>query len=162
MGSDPPGNLLDGRSLELIGSRAIMEGRVSSGRKNGSGLEVAGLRRKERGLGGTYHLAEAELGVVKLTTDKVGAGVGGIGVVRRGVGDNGIGGRVLKEEKRIGEEIQGVGDASDACLREEDVMAAIVGESGGDPETADPMMGRDARFRGDSCAATSYPGGWMG
>ncbi len=50
-----------------------------SGRKKGSGLEVVGLRRKERGLSGTYHIAETELGVMKLTTDKVGAGVGGIG-----------------------------------------------------------------------------------
>jgi hypothetical protein len=89
-------------------------------------------------LGGTYHLAEAELGVVKLTTDKVGAGVGGIGAVRRGVGDNGVGGRVLKGEERIGDEIQGVGDASGACLREEDVMAAIVRESGGDPKPRTP------------------------
>ena len=47
MGSDPPGNLLDGGSLELTGSRAILEGRVLSGRKNESGLEVAGLRRKK-------------------------------------------------------------------------------------------------------------------
>jgi hypothetical protein len=52
---------------------------VLSGRKKGSGLEVVGLRRKERGLSGTYHIAETELGVMKLTTDKVGAGVGGIG-----------------------------------------------------------------------------------
>ena len=86
MGSDPPGNLLDGGSFELTGSHAILEGRVPSGRKKGSGLEVAGLRRKERGLGGTYHFAETELGVKKLTTDKVGAGIGGIGAVRRGVG----------------------------------------------------------------------------
>jgi hypothetical protein len=141
MGSDPPGNLLDGGSFELIDSHAILEGRVPSGRKKGRGLEVAGLRRKERGLGGTYHFAETELGVKKLTTDKVGAGIGGIGAVRRGVGDNGVGGGVLRGEERIGEEIQGVGDASGACLREEDVMTAIVGENGGDPETVDPMMG---------------------
>jgi hypothetical protein len=43
MGSDTPGNLLDGRSLELTVSRAILEGRVPSRRKKGSGLEVAGL-----------------------------------------------------------------------------------------------------------------------
>jgi hypothetical protein len=103
MGSDPPGNLLDGGSLELTVSRAILEGRVPSRRKKGSGLEVAGLGRKERRLGGTNHLAEAKLGVVELTTDKVGAGVGGMGAVGRGVGDNGVGGRVLKGEERIGE-----------------------------------------------------------
>ncbi len=91
-------------------------------------------------LGGTNHLAQAELGVVKLTTDKVGAGVGGMGAVERGVGDDGVGGRVLKGEERIGEEIQGVGDASVACLWDEDVMGTIVGESGGEPETADTMM----------------------
>ncbi len=68
MGSDSHGNLLDGGSFELTGSRAILEGRVPSGCKKGSGLEVAGLRRKERRLGGTYHLAETELGVMKLTS----------------------------------------------------------------------------------------------
>ncbi len=96
MGSDTTGNLLDGGSLELTCSRAILEGRVPSGREKRSGLEVAGLGGKKRRLGGTNQLAEAELGVVKLTTDKVGAGVGGMGVVGRGVGDNGVGGRVLK------------------------------------------------------------------
>ncbi len=141
MGSDPPGNLLDGGSFELTGSRAILEGRVPSGRKKGSGLEVAGLRGKKRRLGETGHLAQAELGVVELTTNKVGAGVGEMRAVGRGIGDNGVGGRVLKGEERVREEIQGVGDASGACLREEDVMTAIVGKSGGDPETADPMMG---------------------
>ncbi len=33
-------------------------------------------------------------------------------------------------EERIREEIQGVSDASGACLGDEDVMAVIVGESG--------------------------------
>ncbi len=41
---------------------------------------------KKRRLGGTTQLAEAELGVVKLTADKVGAGVGGMRAVGRGVG----------------------------------------------------------------------------
>ncbi len=77
MGSDPPGNLLDGGSLELTVSCAILEGGVPSEHEKRSGLEVAGLGRKKRRLGGTNQLAEAELGVVKLTTDKVGAGVGG-------------------------------------------------------------------------------------
>ena len=61
--------------------------------------------------------------------------------VGRGIGDNGVGGRVLKGEERVREEIQGAGDASGACLGDENVMATIVGECGGDPETADPMMG---------------------
>ncbi len=64
---------------------------VPSGRKNRSGLEVTGLGGKKRRLGGTDHLAEAELGVVKLTADKVGASVSGMGAVGRGVGDNGVG-----------------------------------------------------------------------
>ncbi len=140
MGSDPSGNLFDRGSLELPVSRAILEGRVPSWGKKGGGLEVAGLGGKKRRLGGTNHLAEAELGIVELPTDKFGAGVGGMGAVRRGVGDNGVRGRVLKGEERIREEIQGVGDASGACLGDENVMATIVGECGEDPETADPMM----------------------
>ncbi len=59
MGSDPSGNLFDRGSLELPVSRAILEGRVPSGRKKGGGLEVAGLGEKKRRLGGTNHLAEA-------------------------------------------------------------------------------------------------------
>ena len=96
---------------------------------------------EKRRLGGTDDLVEAEFGVVKLTADKVGAHVCRMGAVGRGVGDNRVGGRVLKREKRIREEIHGVCDASSACLGDEDVMAAIVGESGGYPETADTMMG---------------------
>jgi hypothetical protein len=45
-----------------------------------------------------------------------------MGAVGRGVGDNGVGGRVLKGEERIREEIQGVGDASGAWLGDEDAM----------------------------------------
>jgi hypothetical protein len=59
--SDPPGNLLDGGSLELPSSRAILEGGVPSRRKKRGGLEVAGLRGKKRRLGWTDHLAQAEL-----------------------------------------------------------------------------------------------------
>ena len=62
-------------------------------------------------------------------------------MVRRGVGDNGVRGRVLKGEERIREKIQGVGDTSGACLGNKDVMATIVGKCGGDVETADTMMG---------------------
>ncbi len=40
MGSDPPDDLLDGRSFELPVSRAILEGGVPSRRKKRSGLEV--------------------------------------------------------------------------------------------------------------------------
>ncbi len=47
----------------------------------------------------------------------------------------------FKGEEKIREQIQGVSDASGACLGDEDVMATIVGECGGEPETADPMMG---------------------
>jgi hypothetical protein len=141
MGSDPSSNLLDGGLLELPVSRAILEGRVPSGRKKRGGLEVAGSGGEKRRLGETDYLAEAELGVVKLTTDKVGAGVGGMGAIEREVGDNGVGGRVLKGEERIREEMQGVGDVSGACLGDEDVMATIVGEIGGEPENVDTMMG---------------------
>ena len=49
-----------------------------------------------------HTLAQAELGVVELTTNKVGAGVGGMRAVGRGIGDNGVGGRVLKGEERAG------------------------------------------------------------
>jgi hypothetical protein len=114
---------------------------VPSGRKKRGGLEVAGLRGKKRRLGGTDHLAQAELGVVEITTDKVGAGVGGMRAVRRGIGDNGVSGRVLKREERVREEIYVVGDSGGACLGDKDVMATIVGESGGEPETANTMMG---------------------
>ena len=120
MGSDPSGNLFDRGSLELPVSRAILEGRVPSGRKKGGGFEVVGLGRKKRRLGWTNHLAEAELGIVELPTDKVGAVIGGMGAVRRGVGDNGVRGRVLKGEERIREKIQGVGDTSGACLGNKD------------------------------------------
>jgi hypothetical protein len=130
MSSDPPGDLLDGRSFELSVSRAILEGGVQSRRKKRSGLEVAGLGGEKRRLGETDDLAEAEFGVVKLTADKVGARVCRMGAIGRGVGDNGVGERVLKKEERIREEIHGVCDASSACLGDEDVMAAIVGESG--------------------------------
>ncbi len=88
MGSDPSGHLFDRGSLELPVRRSILEGRVPSRRKKGGGLEVAGLRGKERRLGWTNHLADAELGIVELPTDEVGAGVGGMGSIRRGVGDN--------------------------------------------------------------------------
>ena len=141
MGSDPSGHLFHRGSLELPVSRAILEGRVPSGRKKGGGLEVAGLRGKKRRLGGTNNLTQAELGVVELTTDKVGAGVGGMRAVGRGIGDNGVGGRVLKGEERVREEIQGVGDPCGSCLGNKDVMATIVGESGGEPETANTMLG---------------------
>ena len=141
MCSDPPGNLLDGGALELPSSRAILEGRVPSRGKKRGGLEVAVLRGKKRRLGETGHLAQAELGVVELTTNKVGAGVGGMRAVGRGIGDNGVGGRVLKGEERIREEIQGVGDSCGSCLGNKDVMATIVGESGGEPETANTMLG---------------------
>ena len=70
MCSDLPGNLLDGGALELPSSRAILEGRVPSRGKKRGGLEVAGLRGKKRRLGETDHLAQAELGVVELTTNK--------------------------------------------------------------------------------------------
>ena len=93
---------------------------MPSGRKKGGGVEVAGLGRKKRRLGWTNHLTEAELGIVELPTDKVGAGVGGMGAVRRGVGDNGVRGRVLKGEERIREKIQGVGDTSGTCLGNKD------------------------------------------
>ena len=79
---------------------------MPSRRKKRGGLEVAGLRGKKRRLGRTDHLAQAELGVVELTTDKVGAGVGGMRAVGRG--------RVLKGEERVREEIQGVGDSGGA------------------------------------------------
>jgi hypothetical protein len=115
--------------------------RVPSGRKKRGGLEVAGLRGKKRRLGGTNNLTQAELGVVKLTTDKVGAGVGGMRAVGRGIGDNGVGGRVLKGEERVREEIQGVGDSGGSCLGDKNVMTTVVVESGGEPETADTMMG---------------------
>jgi hypothetical protein len=114
---------------------------VPSGRKKRGGLEVAGLRGKKRRLGGTDHLAQAELDVVELTTDKVGAGVGGMRAVGRGIGDNGVGGRVLKGEKRVREEIQSVGDSCGSCLGNKDVMETIVRESGGEPEAADTMVG---------------------
>ena len=100
---------------------------MPSGRKKGGGVEVAGLGRKKGGLGGTNHLTEAELVIPELPTDKVGAVVGGMGAVRRGVGDNGVRGRVLKGEERIGEKIQGVSDASGPCLGDKDKMTAIVG-----------------------------------
>ena len=141
MCSDPPDNLLDGGALELPSSRAILEGRVPSRGKKRGGLEVAGLRGKKRRLGETGHLAQAELGVVELTINKVGAGVGGMRAVGRGIGDNGVGGRVLKGEERVREEIQGVGDPYGSCLGNKDVMATIVGESGGEPETANTMLG---------------------
>jgi hypothetical protein len=115
---------------------------VPSRRKKRGGLEVAGLRGKKRRLSETDHLAQAELVVVELTTNKVGAGVGGMRAVGRGIGDNGVGGRVLKgEEERVRKEIQGVGDSCGSCLGNKDVMATIVGESGGEPETANTMLG---------------------
>ena len=141
MGSDPSGNLLYSGSLELPVSCAILEGRMPSGRKKGGGLEVAGLGRKKGGLSWTNHLAEAQFGIVEFPTDKVGASVSGMGAVRRWVGDDGVRGRVLKGEERIGEEIQGVGDASGACLGDEDKMTTIVGYGGGERKTANPMMG---------------------
>ncbi len=55
--------------------------------------------------------------------------------------NNGVGGRVLKRKERVREEIQGVGDSGGTCLGDTDVMATIVGESGGEPETANTMMG---------------------
>ena len=82
---------------------------------------------KKGGLSGTDDLTEAELVIPELPTDKVGAVVGGMGAVRRGVGDNGVRGRVLKGEERIGEKIQGVSDASGPCLGDKDKMTAIVG-----------------------------------
>ncbi len=99
------------------------------------------VRGRKRRLGETDHLAQAELGVVELTTNKVGAGVGGMRAVGRGIGDNGVGGRVLKGEERVREEIQGVGDPCGSSLGNKDVMATIVGESGGEPETANTMLG---------------------
>jgi hypothetical protein len=100
---------------------------VPSGRKEGCGVEVAGLGRKKGGLSGTDHLTEAELIIPELPTDEVGAGVSGMGAVSCGVGDNGVRGRVLKGEERIGEKIQGVSDASGPCLGDKDKMTAIVG-----------------------------------
>ncbi len=61
--------------------------------------------------------------------------------VGRGIGDNGVDGRVLKGEERVREEIQGVGDSCGSCLGNKDMMATIVGESGGEPETANTMLG---------------------
>ena len=85
------------------------------------------MGRKKGGRSGADDLTEAELVIPELPTDKVGAVVGGMGAVRRGVGDNGVRGRVLKGEERIGEKIQGVSDASGPCLGDEDKMTAIVG-----------------------------------
>ncbi len=99
------------------------------------------MRGKKRRLGETGHLAQAELGVVELTTNKVGAGVGEMRAVGRGIGGNGVGGRVLKGEERVREKIQGVGDPCGSCLGNKDVMETIVGESGGEPETANTMLG---------------------
>ncbi len=99
------------------------------------------MGRKKGGLSWTNHLTEAELVISELPTDKVGAVVGGMGAVRRGVGDNGVRGRVLKGEERIREKIQGVCDASGACLGNKYVMATIASKCGGDVETADTMMG---------------------
>ena len=99
------------------------------------------MGREKGGLSRTDDLTEAELVIPELPTDKVGAVVGGMGAVRRGVGDNGVRGRVLKGEERIREKIQGVGDTSGACLGNKDEMATIVGKGGGDIKTADPMMG---------------------
>ncbi len=62
---------------------------MPSRRKKRGGLEVVGLRGKKRRLGETDHLAQAELGVVEHTTNKVSAGVGGMRAVGRGIGDNG-------------------------------------------------------------------------
>ena len=126
MGSDPSGHLLYRGPLELPVSRAILEGRVPSGRKKGGGVEVAGLGGKKGGLGGTNNLAEAEFGVDELPTDKVGASVGGMGAVRSGVRDNRVRGRVLEGEEGIGEEIQGVGYASGPCLGDEHVIFTMM------------------------------------
>jgi hypothetical protein len=57
-----------------------------------------------------------------------------MGAVGHGIGDNGVGGRVLKGEERIREEIQGVGDSSGSCLRDEDVMTTIVRERAGESQ----------------------------
>ena len=74
--------------------------------------------------------------------NKVEAVKGGRGAGARRVGERlSIGGDVLKGEERVREEIQGVDDPCGSCLGNKDVMATIVGESGGEPETANTMLG---------------------
>ena len=79
--SDPPGDLLHSGTLEPTISAAVLQGGMPSRRKERSGLEVASVGGKEARLGGTYHSAEAEVGVDKIPADKVAAGVGGVGPV---------------------------------------------------------------------------------
>ncbi len=56
------------------------------------------------------------------------------------VGQERVRSGIFEREERVGEVIEGVGDAGGPCLGDKDVGATIVEERGGDAKTSDAVM----------------------
>ncbi len=81
---------------------------MPSGREIGIGFEIAGLRRKERGIGGADNLTDPEIRVKELAACQVAVNISGVGAIRGKVRQDRFRGGTFKGKERIGKVIEGV------------------------------------------------------
>ncbi len=132
MEPQPPGHLGDGRTVSCAVARFVQEGGVPTRREIGCGCKVAGLRGKEEGFGGSDDLTDPKLRIPELAAYQVAAGIGGVGAFGGRIRQDRVRGGIFKRKERIGEVVEGVGDAGGPCARDKDNVAAVVGEGGTD------------------------------
>ena len=109
-------------------------------REIGCGCKVAGLRGEEEGFGGSNDLTDPEIRITELAACQVAAIIGGIGAVRGRVRQDRVRGGIFKWKERIGEVVEGVGDAGGPGARDEDNVTAVVWEGGTDVESPDTTI----------------------
>ncbi len=140
MKHQPPGHLGDSRTMSFAVARFVQEGGVASRREIGVGFTIAGLRGEEEGIGGSNDLTDPEIRITELAACQVAAIIGGIGAVIGRVRQDRVRGGIFKGKERIGEVIEGVGDAGGPGARDEDNVTAVVWEGGTNVEGPDTMM----------------------
>jgi hypothetical protein len=127
MEHQPPSHFGDSRTMSFSVARFVQEGGVPSGREIGVGFEIAGLRGEEEEIGGSDDLTDPEIQVSELAACQVAVIIGGIWAVRDRVRQDRVRGGIFKWKERIGEVVEGVGDAGCPCARDEDNVAVVVG-----------------------------------
>jgi hypothetical protein len=113
---------------------------VPAWREEGFGLEVPCLGREKERLSGGNDSAQAKVRVQECLADQVCAVESWVGAGRGWVGKDRVRGGIFEREERVGEVIDGVGDAVCPCLGDKDMVATIVKEGRGDVETPNAVM----------------------
>ncbi len=109
-------------------------------REEGSGLEVPCLGREKERLSGGNDSAQAKVRIQECLADQVCAVKSWVVAGRGWVGKDRVGGGIFVREERVGEVIDGVGDAGGPCFGDKDMVATIVKKGRGDVETPNAVM----------------------